>query len=104
MNATHPLELIRSLSDEEKESILMVLLREALRAEEVDQEPFRIDDENGSLLGTVTLNKYSDTDRPPRVTAEEEAEFIRRVKNPGRMLSEQEFLDWVKTVPLAEAR
>jgi hypothetical protein len=104
MNATQPLDVVRTWSEEQKESVLLTLLREALHANENDPEPYRIDDENGTPIGSVTLRKYTDDDHPPRVTPEEEMEFIRRVRNRERMLSEEEFLEWVRTVPLAEAK
>jgi hypothetical protein len=94
MNATHPLELIQSLSPEEKETLLMGLLREAIRVGG-DSGPMSIDDEDGAPIGTLVLRASPYRQTPPGVTPDEEADFIRRHKNRGRLLSEEEFKEWL---------
>ena len=103
MNATHPLELIRTWSEEQKESVLNALLREVILSR-ADSTSIPVEDENGQPLGVFFSRGPVLQSDIPKLTPEREAEFARRQANPGQMLSEEEFLEWVRTVDLAPSR
>ena len=91
---TSLLESIRDLSPEDKETIFLAILREALEING-DTGLLPIEDEEGRGFGYYVPPKAAE-DRyklyGPQLTEEEEAELERRIRNPGPTQTIQEVL------------
>lgn len=104
--STSPTDYVRSLSPNDKQVMFLALLRDALRYNG-DTDLLPIEDEEGNPFGYYIPPKAAALRADavlPKMTPEREAELARRQGEPGRMISEDEFRNWLKQADPARSQ